>query len=212
MKLTAKAGQELEGALDIHSLNGAGVGGLVMLHQQRRNSLEFSLTVESNISHWGECSCHELTWCPTGSMGLWCFQKREQGSPSPDLAHLATSRTLSHSPLLLICIKKSFIWHLPWAAVTELWFWFLSQWGKHCKALRDSGVFEQCIKEHFGFFPPTASPLFLKVEVPSCLDSPGPQSQCGLFSDGHMTWLAGAGARRGVTSQTHKQASMSSAS
>lgn len=30
MNLTAKASQELEGALDIHSLNGAGVGGLVM--------------------------------------------------------------------------------------------------------------------------------------------------------------------------------------
>lgn len=98
MNLTAKAGKELEGALDVHGPGGAAAEGPVMLHQQRGNSLRFSLTVEPNRSHLWEVAANMMFSHVSGTM---VFPKESTMTPL-DLAHLAVSQTLSHPPLILV--------------------------------------------------------------------------------------------------------------
>ena len=61
-------------------------------------------------------------------------------------------------------------------------------------------VLNQTVHQETLNFPPTVSPLCLKVGVSNWLGGPGPQSQRGLLSDGHT-------GQRVTMSQAYKQAS-----
>lgn len=102
MNLTTEAAKGLEGALDTHRPNRTGVGSLMMLHQQRRElAWGFALVMQSPT---GVTSGMHL---PSANVKFShinetvVFPKEGTVTP-PDLTPLATSGTLSPSPLIPI--------------------------------------------------------------------------------------------------------------
>lgn len=97
---------------------------------------------------------------------------------------LVTCEALSHPLLILLLYREEFHDIYAGNRVCALILVFYHNeiniarpWREWLFALF---LIKHCIKEH-SVFVPAAAPLHLKVGVPSCMDSPGPQRQCGLL-------------------------------